>query len=178
MVSIKLSSTVALVAATVLSAAGAIMQQTCESAYQECQFKFQGESGLSTYNLQPELTDRAFTPIIVPKDPTKRIGVLNMNGIAPEIIADNGGDEPISSYGSPSFSPNHFKPFWISHLFGSGIGHETFQGDQAEVAKGMCVRIFFTSFQILENTSGWNVVVKNFNNVSKYEDKCVVFKTE
>lgn len=149
----------------------------CQKAYSHCEFKFSGEAGLSTYNIQPDLNDQAFTPIIVSKDPRERIGVLNMNGITPEFIFPTGSVSPITDFGSQPFTETHFKPFWKSDEFGSGIGHQTFHSDQAHVAKGKCIRIYFTSFQVLKNENGYHVVVDNRNNVPKWENKCVVFET-
>eukprot|EP00173_Palmaria_palmata_P002149 Plantae.Rhodophyta-Palmaria_palmata.ctg2333.p1 GENE.Plantae.Rhodophyta-Palmaria_palmata.ctg2333~~Plantae.Rhodophyta-Palmaria_palmata.ctg2333.p1 ORF type:complete len:149 (-),score=14.05 Plantae.Rhodophyta-Palmaria_palmata.ctg2333:250-669(-) len=138
---------------------------------------FKGEYGLSTYNLQPHVTSRAFTPSIVPKDKYKRLGILNTNGIVPEFIFDYEA-KPITHFGRQNFTPTHFKPFWTYYSFGSGIGHQTFQGNQAKVARGKCVRVYFTSFQELSHYRNKHVVLKNRNNVPKSANKCVVFKTK
>lgn len=150
-------------------------EKDCVRAYKACIFKFKGELGLAKYDIAPDSPDRAFTPPIVPKDSTKHVGVLNTNGIVPEFLGQSA--EPITSFGSQRFTPTHFKPFWISKKYGSGIGHQTFHGDQATLAMDKCVRVYFTSFQVINNQNGSKNVVENRSNVPRSENACVVFRT-
>lgn len=145
----------------------------CGDAYDACEFQFSGEIGLSTYDvMQPQ--DQAFTPQIISKDSSIKLAVLNTNGIVPEFI-DGLVVQPITDFASPRFTPTHFKPFSIPNAQGSGVGHQTYDGDQQSMAKNRCVRVFFTSFQVLDSITG--SVKDNFNDVPKEMNKCVVFRS-
>eukprot|EP00173_Palmaria_palmata_P002327 Plantae.Rhodophyta-Palmaria_palmata.ctg2467.p1 GENE.Plantae.Rhodophyta-Palmaria_palmata.ctg2467~~Plantae.Rhodophyta-Palmaria_palmata.ctg2467.p1 ORF type:complete len:374 (+),score=33.25 Plantae.Rhodophyta-Palmaria_palmata.ctg2467:537-1658(+) len=149
----------------------------CESASAACLFTFAGAGpGIPEFDVQPKNPDSLFTPVIVSKDPTQLLGVLNTNDIIPEFII-GGEAKNITEFGKQNFTPTHFKPFWNNEAFGSGIGHQTFQSDQAEAAKGKCVRIYFSHFQALRNVNGSKIVVENRNKVPKSENVCVVFRT-
>ena len=147
----------------------------CEQAYKNCDFRFSGYAyGVPEFYIDNYVVDRAFTPKIVSKVPGEILGVLNSNNITPEFIF-NYGAKPITHFGNPNFTPTHFKPFSIKYTKGSGIGHQTFHGNQLHVARGKCVRVYFTSYQLLKYHYG--PVKENKNNVPKYKNKCVVFKT-
>ena len=77
---------------------------------------------------------------------------------------------------SQAFTPTVFKPFAIELTGGSGIGHEVFQGDQEQVARRRCVRVFFSEYQILVGRSAPFEVVDNVGPVRR-DRKCVVFRT-
>ena len=145
----------------------------CESASAACLLEFAGAgSGIPEFDVQPKKPDSLFTPIIVSKDPTQLLGVINTNDIVPEFII---GDDAknITEFGKQNFTDTHFKPFWNNETFGSGIGHQTFQSDQAEISKGKCVRIYFSHFQALRNVNGTKVVVENRKEVpEKRECMC------
>lgn len=186
MIALKVSQTVVLICASFILAVNASPPTNqggaCGRVYDECLFKFEGETGLNKYDIPyPQVPDKPFTPIIAPKDPTKKLGVLQTNGIIPEFIWPGYPPLTIVYYSTflkiQQYTSTHFKPFWMSDEFGSAIGHETFQGRQEESAKGRCVRIYFTSFQVLEHVYGQNVVVENRNDVPKSENMCVVFET-
>lgn len=112
-----------------------------------------------------------FTSTIVSKTPGERLGILNSNGIIPEVILDTGRIEPIVWFGKPRFTPTHFKPFPIRKP-GSGIGHEAFVGNQLQVAQGLCIRVFFSSYQVIVGPRPRDV--KNIN-AKRSDFKCVVF---
>lgn len=147
----------------------------CVQAFNDCDFKFAGKNTLSTFFIGGK-QDKAFTPLIVSKNPHENIGVLNMNNITPEFINNNGIATPISYVGNPKFTPTHFKPYAIKYTRGSGVGHQTFHGNQLSVAKGRCVRVFFSTYQLLEKYYPFNVI--DNVNVNKYDNKCVVFMTK
>ncbi|PXF43410.1 hypothetical protein BWQ96_05328 [Gracilariopsis chorda] len=146
----------------------------CEKAYDKCLFKFSGVNGFNNaiFSIAGE-PDKSFTPRVVPKATTYSLGTLNTNNVVPEFIEGNQG-RPITEFGSQRFTPTHFKPYWISEERGSGVGHQTFQGNQLEVANDKCVRVYFTSFQEVPP----NGQVVNRNNVPTSENKCVVFRTK
>lgn len=146
----------------------------CQRAFETCDFKFKGIRGLPIFNIDVK-ADQAFTPRIISTAPGETLGVLNQNGIVSEFIFDNGSFAPITFFGKQPFTPTHFKPFSIPYTTGSGVGHEVFQSNQLEVAKGRCVRIFFTQYQKL--IPGTNTVMDNVNNVPRKLNKCVVFRT-
>ncbi|KAI0557995.1 von Willebrand factor A-like protein [Gracilaria domingensis] len=151
---------------------GFIDDPSCLIAFEECQFTFSGETSLATFDIPAEQPDTAFTTGVVPKDVTYALGTLNMNGIVPEFIDEAGNASPITDFGSQRFTPTHFKPYWVAQDRGSGIGHQTFQGDQAQVAQNRCVRVYFTHFQEIREHR-----VVNRNGVPRSENKCVVFRT-
>lgn len=147
----------------------------CQNAFNGCDFRFQGVKGLPTFEL-PKKPDFAFTPRIISTVAGENLGVLNTNNIIPEFIMENGAVTNITMSGNPNFTPTHFKPFNIPNTSGSGIGHQTFHGNQFMQAKPRCVRVFFTEFQtLIANT---DFVAMNFNGVSRVMNKCVVFKTK
>eukprot|EP00178_Gracilaria_changii_P010498 TRINITY_DN3058_c0_g1_i1.p1 TRINITY_DN3058_c0_g1~~TRINITY_DN3058_c0_g1_i1.p1 ORF type:complete len:422 (-),score=45.59 TRINITY_DN3058_c0_g1_i1:592-1857(-) len=142
---------------------------SCEEAFEECEFTFKGESALATFSVDGA-PDKSFTPVIVAKDADVNLGVLNSNNVVPEFIEES-GTFPITDFGSQRFAPTQFKPYYIWQEQGSGIGHQTFHADQQELARGRCIRIFFTDIQLVNPYS-------NLNNVPISENKCVVFRTE
>ncbi len=144
---------------------------SCQQAFDKCQFTFQNTSVLSTFNASG-IPDRPFTPLILAKNSTYRVGAVNMNNLVPQFIDDTGAKN-ITLFAQQPFSPTQFKPYYDNQL-GSYIGHETYQGNQSAEAKGRCIRVYFSSYQIL-NAQG--NVVDNANNVPKSSNKCVVFKT-
>lgn len=152
--------------------AGDTQCSKCEDAYDDCEFRFAGKLRLPTFNVTGE-ADMAFTTRIIPKDVSYGLGMLNSNNIIPEFIHDDGTSMEIIEFGSQRFSAHHFKPFWVAQDRGSGIGHETFHGDQEEQAKNRCVRLFFTHYQEIRQNG-----VVNQNNVPRSQKKCVVFRTQ
>lgn len=165
----KLESKVPLVAKTICSAAEC--SDACENAFKICEFTFAGRKGLQTFDISGE-PDLSFTTRIVPKDVTYALGSLNTNNIIPDFIDENGTATEIVEFGSQRFTPTHFKPFWIAQDRGSGIGHQTFHGNQEQKATDRCVRVYFTHFQEFRETG-----LVNRNNVARSENKCVVFRT-
>lgn len=148
-------------------------EDSCSDSYMHCEFKFEGDDMLRTFPLT-DMTDMPFTNRIVAKNMSEMIGILNTDAtIPPEVIMD-GDVMDVTQLGSPNFTPTHFKPFIVGDGHGSGIGHQAFTGNQMNVAKGKCMRIFFTSFQYLDVNSN---VVANMNDVPKEWNKCVVFMT-
>lgn len=154
----------------------------CLDEYIRCDFGFRGHQNPPTHNMETRKADRPFTPWIVSRDPEETIGAVNSNGFVPEFIFDDGSVAKITDYGNPNFTSTSFKPFTFPFNYPyterAGIGHEIFQGDQLGVAKGKCIRVSFSSYQLLyKNKYGRYDVIENKNNVSKSENKCVVFKT-
>lgn len=145
--------------------------ERCEDAYRRCQFRFKGESGLTKYNI-PQFRDKSFTPKIVSKNRRVRLASLNTNGIVPEFVDVNTA-RPITQYGSPHFTPTHFKPIWMMSERADGIGHQTFHGNQKSVALNRCIRVFFTHFQEFRGER-----ISNQHNIPREKNKCVVFATK
>lgn len=147
----------------------------CAAAYAKCEFSFTGYTHVPSFTFGPK-PDIPFTPRIVCKSPAKTIGILNMNNVIPEFINDDGSVVPITSeHVDQPFTPTHFKPYTIGKSHWSGIGHQTFHGNQEETARHRCIRVFFTSYQVLMKGGGWNVV--DNKHVDGKGTKCVVFKT-
>lgn len=168
----------ALVAFALLSLVSARKFDHCKSAFRNCDFQIKGR-GLQTFYL-PARPDKAFTPDIITKNRRKLIGVVNTN-LEIEFVQPNGDvvratrKIPKSS-GVQPFTPNVFKSFFPSKggMF-SGIGHETFQKGQLEFAKGMCVRVFLTEYQVLNPHT--KAVLSNVNDQKFRGKNCVVFRT-
>lgn len=143
---------------------------SCGKAYKDCDFRFKGTTNVPTYSTGGK-ADVPFTRLIVGK--SEKIGVLNMNGVIPEFIGSDGVAREIIGFGSPNYTPTHFKPFSIKKTRGSGIGHETFRGDQFPVSRKKCIRVFFTHYQRFVGKNMVENVV-----VTKKDKKCVVFRTK
>lgn len=142
----------------------------CLDAFRACDFTFVNTTTLQRFDISRR-PDKPFTMRIVSKDPTEILGVLNTNDIVVEFISRL-RVIPITLLGKPKFSPTQFKPF--PRGWGSGIGHETFQGNQLGVAMGRCIRVHFSSYQLLNRRNG--TVIENVNGLGKEAGKCVVFR--
>lgn len=147
---------------------------TCDDSYNHCDFKFSGPDELRTFELT-DMSDKPFTNRIVSKNKqVEMIGILNTNAsVPPEIIVD-GHVFTLPDLGNPTLTPTHLKPYPVHSKKGSGIGHEVFHGNQLWAVKGHCVRVFFSSYQVV-NSDGY--VIENKNDVPKEMHKCVVFMT-
>lgn len=117
----------------------------CEMAFDDCDYKFMGSMTLQEFPLTGS-PDVAFTTSIMPKDGVVPMSVLSSDAVIPEFIGEDGSETPITLAGAtPAFTPTHFKAFAIAGTSGTGIGHQTFDGDQESVAKGKCVRVSFSA---------------------------------
>lgn len=154
----------------------------CQNAYNACGFKFDGRMQVPTFSVLGA-PDRSISPIIISKKANQKIGVLNTNDIIPEFILTDGSAKNITLFAKPRFTPTHFKPYSIAKpmpnlnmtMYGSGVGHQTFHGTQKSLARKRCVRLFFTTYQVLSN--GMKPYVTGNVNVKKSDMKCVVFLT-
>ena len=147
---------------------------TYQEAYEDCDFQFKGSMDVPEYKIDGT-PDMAFTDMIVSRT-APRVGVLNTNGIDVEFISEEDKAIPITTFGNPRLTPTHFKPFTLPYLsYESGIGHQTFTGNQLAISKNRCVRIFFSHYQTI--TMGVNPHVIANVNAQKEDKKCVVFKT-
>lgn len=150
------------------------MPSECQNAYDECQFMFKGQADVPVYSVTGP-PDRPFTDTIVSRT-NPEVGVLNTNGIVAEFIMEDGSATEITQIAQPKFTSTHFKPLSRqSNPIMSGVGHQTFHGNQATVAQNKCVRLFFTSFQTISH--GPNPRVLDNVNSEKGDNTCVVFKT-
>lgn len=148
----------------------------CEAAYKRCGFRFEGKYSVPTFDISGP-NNVAFTPRIVTRKGGQILGVVNMNTITPEFISRT-PPVPITWVGRPRFTSTAFKPFSIPRTPWSGIGHQNFHGNQLKVASRKCIRVFFSSYQLLSRKPGGGlVVVENKNNVPRRARKCVVFRT-
>lgn len=156
----------------------ACKRDECEDAFQKCKFTFQGQPTVPTYSIRGA-PDVVFTDkIIARSDP--QVGILNSNGPAPEFLTRRrfapNEFRPITSFGNQPFTPTHFKPLsFTMKPLASGIGHQTFQGNQLRVARKRCVRVFFTQYQVIK-LAPTPMVIDNVNSPTS-DDNCVVFKT-
>lgn len=144
----------------------------CFKAYQKCDFKFVKYPLKYRYSIMGK-PDRSFTPRIISKSSMMKIGILNTYFTA-QFIMGNGKAMNITKFGKPALTPSHFKPFPINGTMQSGIGHQTFDGNQMKVSMNRCVRLYFSSFQVLDS---YGLVIDNMNDVPMSMNKCVVFRT-
>lgn len=152
-----------------------VSRYSCVDEYNKCEFIFMGYHNRVPKFKIGKRPDVAFTGTIVSRNDTD-IGILNTNGIAVEFLAMK-GFQSITKFGNPRLTPTHFKPFSIKHRhFSSGIGHQTFTGNQLFVSRNKCVRVFFTHYQLVSQAHSGNVI-GNVNGAMKSDKKCVVFET-
>lgn len=179
---VTVAALAALFAAVVASHGQHPAYDGCTRAFKTCNFRFQyNRYSVPTFHISAE-ADKAFTPRIVWKDSSKRIGIVNANREG-RFIAPSGSSISLSnvSTGGQHFTPYQFKPYTIMRKqYGvkypvatpySGIGHEVFQGN-VDAAKGKCVKVMITHYQTL--TSAHPPTVSG--NVNDAHD-CVVFRT-
>lgn len=153
------------------------ISSACQRAYDACDFRFVSyPSTVPTFSLSSTPADTAFTTRIVSRT-NPAIGVLNANEVVPEFIFLRGNAFPISNFGSPPFTPTHFKPFSLrNHQFASGIGHQSFTGNQRMFAKNRCIRIYFSDYQTINVSGSTPQVIENVS-AGRADNKCVVFQT-
>lgn len=147
----------------------------CRRAFNMCDFKFRGYSGVPTFDIWFD-PNESFTTKVVSKNRYERLGVLNSNGIEAEFINSDGTIVKMSEEkASPRFKKTHFKPFYIRGQNGSGIGHQTLRGNQQDTAAGRCIRVFFSMYQVL--TGDKPPFSKENRNAKRSDYKCVVLRT-
>lgn len=171
LVSILSVSSMALLLASTASAH--YHQDECEQAYRECEFRFDSYDNIPTFSLAGK-ADVPFTTAIVSKNAYEILGVLNTNHIAPEVVLSHDYKPITALYASPSLTPTHIKPLSIPYGKGSGLGHQVLTTSQKNALSNQCIRVFFTSYQVL-NYHGH--VVENANYVPRNKNKCVVFRS-
>ncbi|PXF48062.1 hypothetical protein BWQ96_02014 [Gracilariopsis chorda] len=139
----------------------------CVEAYSKCDWTFYNVSSLPTYNISAP-ADTAFTPLIVSKNKSVKLTVVNSNNAFTEFVYKE-GLLPSVYEGKPRFRISTFKPF--QGINGSRLAHERYTGNQERVASGRCLRVYFSSYQQLVTGRVENV------RVARFDDKCVVFWT-
>ncbi|CAN8063724.1 unnamed protein product [Agarophyton chilense] len=147
----------------------------CQQAYDRCPFAFARIASVPLFAIDTP-PDAPFTPAIVSRDARQRLGILNTNGIVPELIADDGAVTALTSLSAAQpFSISQFKPFPVPNATFSAVGHETFHADQLAMVRNRCVRLFFSQLQLLNVTPPFDVV----ENVAamRSDGQCVVFRT-
>eukprot|EP00178_Gracilaria_changii_P000292 TRINITY_DN1035_c1_g1_i1.p1 TRINITY_DN1035_c1_g1~~TRINITY_DN1035_c1_g1_i1.p1 ORF type:complete len:195 (+),score=46.63 TRINITY_DN1035_c1_g1_i1:66-650(+) len=151
----------------------------CEATFHECVLRFERQFALPTFALHGTDDNVAFTPPLV--WPRKQLGIVNSNALIPQFIErarrGGGGGGAVQARNVTQFglTPTQFKPLTMGNGSTSGVAHETFQ-THVRVAKRRCVRLFFTSWQILRS----GVVVDNVNLTPEQavaQSVCVVFRT-
>lgn len=155
-----------------ICAAAAYNRDVCQDAYTECGFYFQGHQFVPSYSIGGP-PDISFTDRIISRN--EHIEHVDMSEV-PEFLNADGTTIPIDTVGSPPFTRSHFKPFnYNLSSASSGIGHQTFQGNQKSFASNRCVRIYFSHYQKIQSGRGGKRTTNV--NVNRLDNKCVVFKT-
>lgn len=174
----SLSSTFTIIvlmgSACLMSPSVASYHDSCRHAFRECDFRFDSHKSIPTFSLSGP-ADKSFSPRIVSKNRKETLGVLNSNNITPEVLFSHHFTPITHLHTTEPITPTHIKPFSIHHYPGSGIGHQVLSDSQRQVLSGKCIRVFFSEYQVL-NKMGH--VVKNLNNVPRFANKCVVFRTK
>lgn len=147
---------------------------TCQQAYDACGFYFNNSATVPTVSVD-DTADNALTGGIVSRNMSEKVGIVNTNNIEVEFITNNTLKLITAVNASQTFSPTQFKPFTIVNTTFSGIGFETFQGDQMMKARNQCVRVFFSQYQTLKMMMPY--YVKDNINAKRSDNKCVVFRT-
>lgn len=154
----------------------------CDWFASHCSFGFYGFPSHKAFPIYLRHTkaDRPLTSKIVSKWDDEKIGVVNTNGHAVDVLLPwvYQGSIPLGylHVGGQMISPTQFKPLPMWGLkFASGIGYETFQREgHKKYLNGACIKISFSEYQVLDQTG--TKVVKNVNGVTVGNGKCVVIK--
>ncbi|KAI0566650.1 hypothetical protein FGB62_7g537 [Gracilaria domingensis] len=141
----------------------------CVEAYSLCDWTFYNRSSLPTFDISVD-ADKPFSPVIVSKNKTVKLTVVNSNNAFTEFVFANGVLSPSVYEGTPRFGISTFKPFQTAN--GSRLTHEKFEGNQLQVASGSCLRTYFSEYQQLVAGRYENV------KVARFDDKCVVYWTQ
>ncbi|CAN8075567.1 unnamed protein product [Agarophyton chilense] len=140
----------------------------CVAAYRLCDWTFYNRSFLPTLDVSTP-PDMPFSPVIVSKNKSVKLTVVNANNAFTEFVFANGVLSPSVYEGKPRFGLSTFKPFQTVN--GSRLTHERFEGNQLKVASGACLRTYFSEYQQIVNGRYEN------NKVARFDDKCVVYWT-
>ncbi|PXF40391.1 hypothetical protein BWQ96_09898 [Gracilariopsis chorda] len=170
---IRLTHVILLVLLAAAARCQGVPPDFCVSFFDDCVLRFAGQAALATFPLAATVDNVAFTPAIV--FPGEQIGIVNSNGVIPQFIESKPSGITATNVTAFGLTPTQFKPFTIVNTTTSGVGHETFQG-AVSVAQRRCVRVYFTSGQILQG----GVVVDNAQFTPEEavaENVCVVFRT-
>lgn len=146
----------------------------CQEAARVCDFRFDSYGNVPTFSLSGE-ADVPFTSRIISKKGGEYLGVLHTNNITPEVISPEGFKDITQLNTVPSFTATHFKPLSINYTKGSALGHQVLSSSQKMALEGNCVRVYFSSYQVLNY---YGHAVGNKNHVSVSKNKCVVFRTK
>ena len=150
---------------------GAFTPNYCSTVAQQCSFEFEGSEGqIPVFDLVGTQDNSPFSSVIVAKS-SDLIGQINSDGA---YIVTAEGEVAAKTY-LDAFSDNQFKTFgsWTGSETVTEIGHETFQQDSRSSASGLCVKVEFSNWQVL-NADGH--VTDNVQKTDGSTD-CVVFRT-
>lgn len=145
----------------------------CEEMYERCQFRIGRTTKIQKFRLpmhQSQLSQRR----IISKVYGVKIGLIVSDGLSAEFLSDEDQTAtPIDEFGDPKLSPVHFQTLSINNRPRSGIDHIELASTQVDVAKNRCVRLHFSSFDVIkENGQTEHITISG-----KDEEHCVVFRT-
>ena len=151
---------------------GAFTPNYCSTVSQQRAFEFEGSEGhVPVFDLIGTHDNSPFSSVIVAKS-SDLIGQINSDGGAYIVTAEC---EVAAKTYLDAFSDNQFKTFgsWTGSETVTEIGHETFQQDSRSSASGLCVKVEFSNWQVLNADSH---VTDNVQKTDGSTD-CVVFRT-
>lgn len=146
----------------------------CRIASDECKFRFDHPDKVPKFHL-PNHWDQAFTPVIVSKKRGEFIGLVNTNGIYPQVVS-RGGNHRLSTLRSlPSIPDTALKPYPMVTEPGSGIGNQFLKARQRRALSGKCFRVYFSTYELVDDNG---YVKGHVHNLRAEDNACVVFKIE
>lgn len=142
---------------------------SCIEAYKNCDWTFNDTTSISTFDINVK-ADTAFSPIVVSKNKSEKLLVLNSRNAFTFFMFPDGTEATSRLFGNPRFTINGFKA--LSNSYGSKLAHQQFHGNQLYSAQGMCVRIDFSQYQQKIGRKVQNL------SASPPHTKCLVFMTK
>ena len=161
----------ALVVLLIASVAAGGTPDRCRRVADKCHFKFDNKAaGIPVYDISKTRDNEGFTDRIVAKS-SDLIGVINSDQAS---IVTEAGVVAAKMY-LDAFTDNQFKTFsqWDGSQNVPEVGHETFQQGSRAQASGLCVKVSFSNWQVLNELGH---VTDNVQSSDPNTD-CVVFKT-
>lgn len=146
----------------------------CRDAYKQCKFHFDGLSKITTFPLQEDI-HVSFSARITSKKKGESVGHVYSKGFVAEVIKASGAVE-LSQFGGENRVPdNGFNSYALQGVTGSGIQNQALLKSHIMALRHKCIRMYFSSYQILYPNGSVKDTVMNLGLSDKY---CVVFRTD
>lgn len=143
----------------------------CDAAYAGCRFNFVGVKGLQDVNLGSAAPTWISHALAIKMRGTMKPRILNANNLVPEFVYPDGA-QPITNFADPKLDPLAIRTV-SKRGDRSVLMHGQLAGNQEEVLKGKCVRVFFSAYELI-GQGGRSIGVRHIYRKEKGE--CVVFR--